>query len=86
MEKTDCPCGFGKNIPETNPICPVCQTDLSILFLINNLSIIYNKRGRTYIDKSNYPEALKNLKISYALDPDNKELKKLIEKTEDQNK
>lgn len=66
----DCPCGFGKNIPEDQKSCPICGTDISPLHRIRSLPQNYLSEGRRLADEGDLDRAIELLTVATSLAPD----------------
>lgn len=65
----DCPCGFGKNVPDGQPSCPACGTDLTPLHRLKEVpQKLYNEGARLLVDKRP-SQAAEKFAAAISLDP-----------------
>src|SRR5579872_2833447 len=64
----DCPCGFGKDIPEDRPQCPICGTDVSPLHRIRQLPLKYHAEGLRAANDGRLEFAIERLSTAIVLD------------------
>jgi hypothetical protein len=65
----DCPCGFGKQLPEEQRTCPACGADLGPLHEVKRLPRMLCESGVRYVEEGRLSEAALSLGASAVLDP-----------------
>jgi len=66
----NCPCGYGKNIPENQKSCPVCGTDLTPLHHLKGLPQSIFEEGKKRAEEGDGNSAVEKLLTAITLDPE----------------
>jgi len=65
----DCPCGYGKNIPENQSHCPACGMDLGPLHRLRAVPRSLLEEGKRLLEEGKVMAGMERLSAAVGLDP-----------------